>query len=94
MIYCVYAVHDDVAELFSQPFFVRNDAEALRLFTLQFGESATDALSLCRSDFSLYLIGQYDDVAGYLESLNTPTLICRGSSLLCSDSEVASDDDL
>lgn len=60
MIYNVYSLFDQKANVFSQPFFCVNHSVALR----SFGQAATDSstqISRTPSDFSLFHIGAFDD---------------------------------
>jgi len=63
-----YSVYDSKAKFFSHPFYCQNDEIAIRNFT----QAASDPASqLCKfpADFSLFLIGNYDDEIGFLTSI-------------------------
>lgn len=61
----VFSVFDSKAKFYSQPFFVRSAAEALR----SWGEICNDGKSQMAkypADFTLFHIGDWDDVTGVL----------------------------
>ena len=60
MIYMVFSIYDEKAEVFNTPFFQRAEPEAIRAFA----DLAVDPNTLIGrhpADFSLYYIGEYND---------------------------------
>lgn len=65
-VYNVYAVFDNLTQVFMQPTFIESDDEAIRLFTYQINN-----INLWRdnpSDYELYKLGSYDNESGELNS--------------------------
>lgn len=76
-----YSILDSKSCAFSLPFFKINDATAVREF--YDAVNAPDPKNMYWShaeDFSLYLIGEYDDELGKLES-RLPESLCTGVSV-------------
>lgn len=74
MILKVFTVYDSAAELFLQPFFARNEAEAVRSFT----DAAVDPNhSFCKHarDYTLYELGEYAEENGAILSHVEPRRI-------------------
>lgn len=80
MQYKVFAIRDQKAELYNQPFFQKTHGEAERNFqTLVNDEKST--ISQYPDDFDLYFLGEYDDNKGLLISLDTPQHVCKAVAL-------------
>lgn len=76
----VFAVYDEKAAAFMQPFFMNSRGEATRAF----GDAVVDpqhAFNKHASDFSLYVIGEYDQGLGQLIPM-TPEPLVRASSFV------------
>lgn len=58
-----YSVRDEKVEAFLPPFFVRSKGEAIRSFT-QAVDKPDHPFAANVSDFVLYEVGSFDDVAG------------------------------
>lgn len=74
----MYAVNDEKAKAFFNPFVARQKAEAHR----SFGDSIKDPagnLGKHPGDFALYQLGTFDPVTGEIEGFSKPELVCRGS---------------
>lgn len=73
MIYKVFSVYDSKAKSYSQPFFAINEELAIRMFASAIGDPKSE---LCKhsADFSLHLLGAFDDSSGtfhdQIEKLN------------------------
>lgn len=72
----VFAVYDEKAQAYANPFYFNFKGEAVRAFQ----DIATDPKSIISkhiSDFSLYMLGTFDDRSGQLESLKVPEFIIK-----------------
>ena len=65
MITPMYAVKDELSEIFLSPVMMRNDNEALRAFKSQVNH--TDIWKDNPGDFGLYRVGEYNDATGEIE---------------------------
>ena len=75
----VFCVYDSKVQAFMQPFFLRSNGEAIR----SFADIANDPQSnVCRhpEDFSLMLLGEYDDETGSFTNEKAPTNLGLASS--------------
>lgn len=61
----IYSVHDRKAAVFARPFIAPNDGMALRSFAAAKLDPSTE-LAKFPEDFSLYLLGSFDDETGEL----------------------------
>ncbi|AXH74423.1 MAG: nonstructural protein [Microviridae sp.] len=78
MIRHMVSVFDSAAQIYGQPFFVTAIGAAIRSFTDEVNRIADDnQLYHHTSDFTLYEIGTFDDVAGVLLVQDKPRLITR-----------------
>lgn len=67
MIQKIYAVKDIVADEFQPPFFVKNDAVAIK----EFGKACDNKETLWHqfpNDYSLYALGEFDTETGSINS--------------------------
>lgn len=67
----IFSVYDSKAQAFLPPFFLLNEAMAMRVFS----ECAGDPQhQFCKhpQDFSLFMLGTFDDVTARLEQENPP----------------------
>lgn len=72
----VYSVFDDKAGAFARPFFLQNDALAIRSFSDAIADKST-GLSIHASDYKLYNLGEFDDVSGELIRVKLPVFLCN-----------------
>jgi len=70
----MYSIHDSVAGFYSPVFHAQNDNHAIRMF-----HSSIDLNH--KADYSLWLIGQFDDENGNIYDYRQPTLIEKGINL-------------
>lgn len=66
MLQKMYAIYDQAVGAYLNPFFMRSRGEAVR----SFGQAVSDPKSAFHShpaDYTLFEIGQYDDVTGIVE---------------------------
>lgn len=68
MIKYFYAVYDSKAKCFANPFFMVNDATAVRALAAAANDPSTE---VCRfpEDFTLFLLGSFDDSTGVVTPL-------------------------
>ena len=70
----VYSIYDQTAKAYITPFFMHNDAMAVRAFSDNINKGEDSQLSLHPDQFTLYRIGEYDDVTGILISHDPESL--------------------
>lgn len=66
MIRKAYAIKDEKIGVYKGPFLFHNNAEALRSFGTEVKENKESELNKYPADFSMWLIGEYDDSIGKL----------------------------
>lgn len=74
----IYVVYDKIADTYSEPFCAPADAVAIRNF--RFTMTKYDDFFV--KDFELYLIGQFDNTTGLIESCSALAFIDSGSLIL------------
>jgi len=72
---CIYAIRDNGAEFFIQPFTAPTDTVAQRMFIGSLGDSFPH-----RQDFALYRCGIFNTQTGCIESQD-PELVLNGLSI-------------
>lgn len=85
MILKVYSVFDVKAAAYARPFFMVNDQSAVRTFG-DYVNTQGEPPNLHPEDYSLFCLGEFDDVKGTLVS-NNPEIVCTAASLLKVKSE-------
>lgn len=81
MIKSIYSVFDSKAAIFSPPFYMSNNAMAIR----SFGEIVEDKNTMVArhpEDFSLYMLGAFDDETGNLASIKPINLVTASSMIV------------
>jgi len=79
----VVAVFDSAAQVFQRPFFVPRIEVARRAFADEVNRAdAANQLHQHPEDFSLYVLGTFNDEVGTLSSLDVPTMVVRAKELL------------
>ena len=81
MVTKIFAIHDDKAQCFSNPFFLPHRGLAIRNFSDLVVDPQSN-VSKHPSDFKLYQIGEYDDCSGGLSPLAQPEFIATASDFL------------
>lgn len=82
MFFQVVAVLDQGAGAFMRPFFARAVGEAVRSFQDEVNRKSDDAMIAHHpEDFSLYLVGTFNDEDGLLSPCSPPKLLQRASDL-------------
>lgn len=84
MILRVFAVRDVKTEVYSSPMFFVTNGVALRSFADEV-QNAKSELARHAEDFSLWLIGSYDDQKGALMPLDLPVLVAEARDYLSVD---------
>lgn len=80
MVKNAYAVYDEKACFFGQPFFANTDNEAKRLFASAAQDTSSN-IGLYPADFTLHSIGTYDDSTGCFTASQS-ALLGRGSDFV------------
>lgn len=76
----MFAVHDRVVEAFSSPFTAQTEAEAKRMF-LTAAQDPDSKLNKNPDDFSLYLLGSFNNSGGELVPLSPLVYLCGAGDL-------------
>lgn len=74
MVIKVFSIFDDKAQVFSNPFFMPHTGMATRAFADLVNDGQSN-VSKHSSDFKLYQIGEFDDVAGLLIPVSQPVFV-------------------
>jgi len=74
----MYSIYDSVAGFYSPVFHAQNDNHAVRMFSQSIDLNH-------KPDFTLWLIGQFDDENGHIYDYREPTLIEKGINLKGND---------
>lgn len=82
MEYSVYAIKDDLRNMFITPVYFRSDVEAARYFKTSINNNKE--MSYNASDFSFWKLGSYDDETG--EYISEISKEINGRSVLDADS--------
>lgn len=69
----MYSVYDDTAKVYSQTFFSLNDATAQRVIKNAVAQPGHN-YNMNPEDFSLYLVGEFDDNTGVITPLKEKKL--------------------
>lgn len=80
MILKVFAVYDEKAEIFAQPFFMANKGTALRAMSNVFAKPEHEFTKFPQ-DYTIYELGEYDDSNGRMLPYDKPQHVCRLSEL-------------
>lgn len=75
----MYSIHDQKAKAFMQPFFMSTDGQAIRAFTDNINSSESSMITAHPEDFTLYLLGTFDDQNGLLEG-DVPVSLGNGKT--------------
>ena len=74
----VYSIYDSAMQNFKVPFFMINQAVAIRTFTNLVEDSNNVDIHNHPQEFSLFHIGKYDALTGKIESIQ-PTCVYSGN---------------
>lgn len=75
----VYSIRDNKMGSFNVPVLIENDAVAIRQFGDLISRGGDSVMSIHPSDFTLYLLGQYDSNRGRFKNLDCPVALATGS---------------
>lgn len=75
----LFAVHDRVVEAFGSPFTAQTEAEAKRMF-LTAAEDPETKLHKNPEDFSLYMIGTFNNSGGEITPVTPLVFVCSAST--------------
>lgn len=75
----IYSIYDSKAEAYMNPFFMRNDGEALRGF-MDGIENSDTPFHKWPQDYTLFHVGHWDDESGLIEN-TTPKSLGNGVEL-------------
>lgn len=78
MLFKIFAIKDKLTERFMQPFYMKNEDEAKRLFATNLKK--IDIWGDNPEQFSLWSLGEFSEEKGIIDM--TPTEICKGSDLI------------
>lgn len=78
MNFTIYAIKDKLTNRFMQPFYLRNEQEAKRLFASQLNN--IDIWKENPEQFILYELGTFNEELGFMTMDNIE--ICKGSDLI------------
>lgn len=89
MIRLVVSVFDSASETFGQPFFVTAKAQAIRAFSDEVNrKDANNELCKHPDDFTLYMLGEFDDSYGTFNS-TAPEQLIRGKECIAKESNAS-----
>lgn len=72
----VFSVYDAKIEAYARPFFMQTQGQALRGFIDVVNDASTE-LSKHPEDFTLFLLGDYDEATGQFENQHVPVAIAQ-----------------
>lgn len=76
MLYQLFSIYDQVADVYHLPFASASENEAIR--SIRLAASVKDSqLFNSPEDFSLYSVGTYDDSTGTYQNFNAPRLLVK-----------------
>lgn len=71
-----FSIFDDKAQIFNVPFFFVHKGQASRAFSDLIGDRQS-TIAHHPEDYSLYRVGEFDDVSGLMLGFVTPEFIAR-----------------
>lgn len=81
----VFSIFDSAVGAFMRPFFVPSRGAALRMFGDEsIREAADNPIYAHPADYSLHLLGYFEDGDGTLESIYPPERVCNASDFRAS----------
>jgi len=75
----IFVIYDVKAQFYNKPFYLQNDAIAIRALTDLKNDPNTD-IAKHPEDFILFAIGEYDDETAEIKS-HEPKVMCRAHEL-------------
>lgn len=80
MILYLFSVYDDKAAAFAPPFLERAEGAALRGFMNACNDEKS-SLFQSSADYSLFIVGNFDDTTGVLTPISPPRVLARASEM-------------
>jgi hypothetical protein len=74
----IFSIYDEKSEAYNTPFFQNHINQAIRSFS-DLSKDPKTTISRHPQDFSLYHIGEYDDVNSSIQSFNEPKFLARAT---------------
>ena len=81
MIHKLYSIRDSKSEHFLQPILQKTHGEAERTFK-DLANNKETTVSRNPEDYDLYYLGEFNDITGKYESLDTPQHIIKAVQLI------------
>lgn len=80
----IYSIRDSKGEMFNTPFFQKTHGEAERSFR-NVVKDERSLPSQYPEDFDLYYLGEFDDVTGQIQALDTPLHVIKAVQVKIQD---------
>lgn len=77
----VFAVYDNVAKAYANPFYMQNKGMAIRAFADSVNAEEENNLSKHPENFSLYQVAEWDDHAGTMTPVEKPVLVVTANEV-------------
>lgn len=77
----IYAIYDKKVLFFSQPFFLRNKADALRGLD-ELVDDVKTKIHKYPSDYQIFEIGEWDEITGLIASYEKPLFLEEAASFI------------
>jgi hypothetical protein len=79
----IISIKDTAADAFGRPVYVATEGVAIRQFQDEVNRASDDnQLYRHPDDFHLYHLGDFDDITGKFDILETPRLVARAKELI------------
>lgn len=76
MITNMYSIYDSKVGVYTSPMMFRNDAECIRQFETE-ANNPESKLNKHAEDYTVFLLGEYDDDTAQFAIRETPKSVCR-----------------
>jgi hypothetical protein len=83
----VYSIYDEKAQAYLEPVYFNHVGEVVRMFTSVVNNPKSN-ISLYPEDYTLYQLGEYDNVAGVFNNLKAPLFVARATDLKKVDNQM------
>lgn len=80
----LYTIYDNAAKAFAEPFSLRSDNEARRVF-LNETKNPKSNLGQFPEDFALYSCGEFDNQTGEFITPDYPVKVCTALEIMATD---------
>lgn len=85
----VFSIFDEKAKVFSNPFYMGHNGQALRAFS-DLVQDKQSSIAKHPGDYKLYLLGTFNDVSGKFTSLNETEFLAHASDYIADVPELNS----